>query len=215
MIRTSSIARITAAVALSTFATSFALTPSAHAQSTLGQGASITPYAGYLVTGDWYDGPVGTTLSTANAPIIGAQLSMPLVSGLSLTGNVGFASSDVRVGLPIIGGVNVGRNRVWVYDAGLELGGLSRTKSGIAPFVLGGIGGMTNDMQNALFSTASTNLMYAAGVGVDIGFSRNLALRIQAKDYIGRFNSQQAVGIGSRSNLTHNWALSGGVKLIF
>ncbi len=111
--------------------------------------------------------------------------------------------------------MNVGSNRVWVYDAGLELGGLSSTKSGIAPFILGGIGGMTNDMQNALFSTASTNLMYAAGVGVDIGFSRNLALRVQAKDYFGRFDSEQAIGLGSRSNLTHNWALSGGVKLIF
>lgn len=188
---------------------------SAQAQSTLGQGASITPYAGYLVTGNWYDGPLGTTLSTANAPIVGAQLSIPLVTGLSFTGNVGYASSDVRVGLPILGGLNVGRNSVWVYDAGLELGGLSRTKSGIAPFILGGIGGMTNDMQNALFSTASTNLMFAAGVGVDIGFSRNLALRVQAKDYFGRFNSEQAVGIGSRSNLAHNWALSGGIKLSF
>jgi hypothetical protein len=57
--------------------------------------------------------------------------------------------------------------------------------------------------------------MFAAGVGVDIGFSRNLALRVQAKDYFGRFDSREAVGFGSQSNLTHNWALSGGVKLIF
>ncbi len=215
MTRVSSVARITAAFSLSALALVLSPARPMQAQSVLGQGASITPYAGYLVTGNWYDGPIGTTLSTANAPIIGAQLSMPLVSGLSLTGNVGYASSDVRVGLPILGGFNVGRNSVWVYDAGLELGGLSRTRSGIAPFVLGGIGGMTNDMQNALFSTASTNLMYAAGVGVDIGFSRNLALRVQAKDYFGRFDSEEAVGIGSRSNLSHNWALSGGVKLIF
>ena len=215
MIRISSVAHITAAFSLSALALVLSPARQIQAQSVLGQGASITPDAGYLVTGDWYNGPIGTTLSTANAPIIGAQLSMPLVSGLSLTGNVGYASSDVRVGLPVLGGVNVGRNSVWVYDAGLELGGLSRTKSGIAPFILGGIGGMTNDMQNALFSTASTNLMYAAGVGVDIGFSRNLALRVQAKDYFGRFDSQEAVGFGSRSNLSHNWALSGGVKLIF
>ncbi len=185
------------------------------AQSTLGQGGSITPYAGYLVTGQWYDGPVGTSLSTTNAPIVGAQLAIPLVSGLSLVGNVGYASGDVRVGVPIIGGVNIGTNSLWVYDAGLELGGLSKSRSGIAPFVQGGVGGMTNNMRNSLFSVNSTNLMYSAGVGVDVGFARNFALRVQAKDYIGRFDSQEAVGVASRGNLSHNWALSAGVKLIF
>ncbi len=185
------------------------------AQSTLGQGGSITPYAGYLVTGQWYDGPVGTSLSTTNAPIVGAQLAIPLVSGLSLVGNVGYASGDVRVGVPIIGGVNIGTNNLWVYDAGLELGGMSKSRSGIAPFVQGGVGGLTNNMRNSLFSVNSTNLTYSAGVGVDVGFARNLALRVQAKDYIGRFDSQEAVGVSSRGNLSHNWALSAGLKLSF
>ncbi len=185
------------------------------AQTGLGIGGSVTPYAGYLITGQWYDGPVGTSLSTANTPMIGAQLSIPLAAGLSLTGNVGYASGDVRVGLPIIGGVNVGSNRMWVYDAGLELGGLARGGQGIAPFVQGGIGGMTNNIQNRLLNIQSTNLMYSAGVGVDVGVSRNIALRIQAKDYIGRFDSQEAVGVTSRGNLSHNWALSAGVKLAF
>ncbi len=185
------------------------------AQTTLGAGASVTPYAGYLVTGRWFDGPVGTSLATTNSPMVGAHLAMPLVPGLSLTGNVGYASGDVRVGVPIIGGVNIGTNSLWVYDAGLELGGMSRAGTGVAPFVLGGIGGMTNNMRNSLFNVQSTNLMYAAGVGVDVGLSRNLALRVQAKDYMGRFDSEEAVGVRSRGNLAHNWALSAGVKLIF
>jgi len=188
--------------------------PSAQAQ-TLGLGGSVTPYAGYLVTGQWYDGPVGTSLTTANTPMIGAQLSIPLVAGLSLTGNVGYASGDVRVGVPFLGGLNVGTNKLWVYDAGLELGGLPRGGTGLAPFVQGGVGGMTNNLSSSVFSTQSTNLMYSAGVGVDVGLSRNIALRVQAKDYIGRFDSQEAIGLGSGGNLSHNWALSAGVKLAF
>lgn len=180
-----------------------------------GLGGAVTPYAGYLVTGNWFEGPVGTSISTANTPLVGAQLSVPLVAGLSLTGNVGYASGDVRVGLPIIGGLNVGSNDLWVYDAGLELGGLPRGGTGLAPFVQGGVGGMTNNLQSSVFSVRSTNLMYTAGVGVDVGMSRNVALRIQAKDYIGRFDSEEAIGIRSRGTLSHNWALSAGLKLTF
>ena len=73
--------------------------------------------------------------------------------------------------------------------------------TGIAPFVQGGVGGMTNNVQASVISVQSTNLMYTAGVGVDVGMSRNLALRIQAKDYIGRFDSQEAIGIRSRGTL--------------
>jgi hypothetical protein len=187
----------------------------ASAQSGLGLGGAVTPYAGYLITGNWYNGPVGTSLSTANTPMVGAQLSIPLAAGLSLTGNLGYASGDVRLGLPVIGGVNVGSNSLWVYDAGLELGGLPRGGTGLAPFVQGGVGGMTNNVQASVFNVQSTNLMYTAGVGVDVGMSRNIALRVQAKDYIGRFDSQEAVGIATRGNLSHNWALSAGVKLAF
>jgi hypothetical protein len=195
---------LTAAVAVGT----------ADAQSVLGRGGSVTPYAGYLITGNWYDGPVGTSLTSTNAPMVGAQLSIPLIPGLSLTGNVGYASGDVRVGVPIIGGINVGTSRTLVYDAGLELGGAAEG-SGIAPFVQAGIGGMRHDLQNSVFSVQSTNLMYSAGVGVDIGFARNLALRVQARDYIGRFDSEEAVGVSSRGNLSHNWALSAGAKIRF
>jgi hypothetical protein len=181
----------------------------------LGQGGSVTPYAGYLVTGQLYNGPIGTNLATANTPVIGAQLAIPLVAGLSLTGNVGYASADVRVGLPVIGGVNVGTNSLWLYDAGLELGGLPRGGRGLAPFVQAGIGGMSNNIRNSFLNVQSTNLVYTGGVGVDVGLSRQVGLRVQAKDYIGRFDSEEAIGLGSRGDLVHNWALSAGLKLAF
>ena len=53
------------------------------AQAQTGVGAHLTPYAGYLVTGNWYDGPVGTSIATTNASMIGAQGAIPLTKGVS------------------------------------------------------------------------------------------------------------------------------------
>lgn len=189
--------------------------PAALAAQSFNNGASVTPYAGYLVTGKWYDGPLGTSLSTTNTAVVGAELGVPVAKGVSIIGNGAYASGDLRVGVPIFGGVNVGTNKMWLYDVALELGGITGKATGIAPFVLGGIGGMTNDITNVLVDTRSTNLTYTAGVGVDIGAAHGFALRLQAKDYIGRFDSQEAIGFKAEANLAHNWALSAGVKLAF
>ncbi len=180
-----------------------------------GVGATLTPYAGYLITGDWYDGPIGTNLATTNSPMVGVQGAIPLTRGVALVGNLAYASGDLRVGLPILGGVNVGTAKTWLYDAGLELGGLAGRTSGIAPFVQGGVGGMTSDIKNSLFNVRASNFVYTAGVGVDVGLTRGFALRLAAKDWIGRFNSEDAIGFRVDGNLTHNWALSAGVRLGF
>lgn len=45
--------------------------PSLSAQT--GVGAHLTPFAGYLITGNWYDGPIGTSIATTNAPMLGVQ----------------------------------------------------------------------------------------------------------------------------------------------
>jgi hypothetical protein len=117
--------------------------------------------------------------------------------------------------LPLIGGVNVGSATMWLYDAGLEFGGLQGRSVGVAPFVQGGIGGMTSDITNSLLQVRATNLAYTAGLGVDVGLAKGVALRMQAKDWIGRFNSEDAIGVRVEGNLTHSWALSGGVRLGF
>lgn len=189
--------------------------PLALSAQSLGVGGSVTPYAGYLITGRYLEGPFGTNVATVNTPMIGAQMAIPLVSGLSLTGNVGYASADVRVGVPVIGGINVGTNNLWVYDAGLELGGLAKGRTGLAPFVQAGVGGMTNNIRSGFLNLQSTNLVYTGGVGIDVGLSRLVGVRVQAKDYIGRFDTQEAIGVRTRGNLTHNWALSAGLKLAF
>lgn len=180
------------------------------------RGAFVAPYAGYMVHGAWYDGPLGTNVTAASAPVVGAQIGVPLVKGVSLTGNLAYSSGDLEVGLPILGGVSVGKNKMWMYDAAIELGGLTGAQqSGIGPFVQGGLGGMTNEISNSVLDTRSTNLAYIAGVGVDMRMTRSLAVRLQARDYIGRFDSREAVGFKVEGNLAHNWALSAGVKLAF
>ncbi|MES2523555.1 MAG: outer membrane beta-barrel protein [Gemmatimonadota bacterium] len=187
----------------------------AQAGARTGSGASLTPYAGYLVTGALYDGPLGTDISKSNAPMVGVQGSIPLGSRLALVGNVAYASGDLQVGVPILGGINVGTARTYLYDAGLELGGLNGRTKGFAPFVQAGVGGMTSDIKNGLLNTRSSNIAYSAGVGLDIGVSNSFALRVQAKDWIGRFDSQEAVGFRTNTNLAHNWALTAGVKFAF
>ncbi len=202
-------------VLVASAAASVFLAAPALAQSGNGVGVSLTPYGGYMVTGRWYDGPVGTSIGTSNAPMVGVNAGIPLTRGVSLVGTVGYASGDVRIGLPIIGGVNAGSASTWVYDVGLEVGGLAGRNRGVAPFITGGVGAMTTDIENSLFATSATNFVYTGGVGLEVGVTEAVALRVHAKDYIGRFDSREAVGFEVKGNLTHNWALTAGIKLAF
>lgn len=206
-----SVVRASAVLAISAAS---AVAPSLHAQSA--RGAFIAPFAGYVNHSAWFDGPLSTTVRAASAPIVGAQVGVPLMKGVSITGSVGYSSGDLEVGLPFIGGLDIGTNKTWMYDVALEVGGLSRThQSRIAPFLQGGVGGITNNVSNTLLDVHSTNLAYIAGAGMDMRVTRGVALRLQARDYIGRFDSQEAVGFKVNGNLGHNWALSAGVKLAF
>ena len=74
---------------------------------------------------------------------------------------------------------------------------------------------MPSDSMISLFNVRTSNFASAAGIGVDVGLTQGFALRLQAKDWIGRFNSEDAVGFRVNGNLTHNWALSAGVRLGF
>lgn len=191
------------------------LVPFTTTRAQVGVGAHLTPMAGYLITGNWYDGPIGTSIKTSNSPMIGVQGAVPLTQGISLGGSLGYTSGDLRVGLPVLGGFNIGTAKTWMYDAALEVGGLGARGSGIAPFVTGGIGGMTNDIKNGVFNTRATSVAYTAGLGLDVGFSKGVALRIQGKDWISRFNSEDAIGFRAEGNLAHNFALTAGLKLSF
>ena len=77
------------------------------AQASRSVGVHVTPYAGYMIFGDFLKGPVGTSVSNANGPLYGAQLGLRLGRGITLVGNVARASADLKIGLPFVGGLSV------------------------------------------------------------------------------------------------------------
>ncbi len=178
---------------------------------------SVTPYVGYMVFGDFLEGPVGSTLSNANGVVYGAQLGVNLSKNVALVGNVARASADLEVGIPFVGGVSVGNNSAWLFDGGIQLsaplGGLSALP--ITPFVQVGAGAIRHEIDNALLKTDATNFAFNAGVGADIAFGRNLGLRLMAKDYIGKFDFEEASQLDVEGKQAHHWALSAGLKLGF
>jgi hypothetical protein len=178
----------------------------------------VSPYVGYMIFGDYLKGPIGTSLSTKNGAVYGAQLGMNLTPSLSLLGNVGYSSSNLQIGVPILGGVSVGSSNVWLYDADLQLSmprGKAQGSLPVSPFVQVGAGAMTVKLSNGLINTSGTNFTGNAGVGVDIAAARNIDVRLMAKDYIGRFNFKDATGLGIQGNTANNIALTGGVRIAF
>jgi hypothetical protein len=195
------------------------------AQSRAGSGPSvansplfdITPYAGYIMFGDFLSGPLGTSLTNAPAPIYGAQIGMKIAPNVSMIGNLAAASTDIQIGLPILGGLSVAHNSMVFYDAGLQLDIPMTSAYGatFSPFVQAGIGGMHYDISQSLVSTTATNLAGNIGAGADIAVGRNVGLRLMAKDYIGKFDFQEATSFDVNAGTTHNVALSAGLRFSF
>jgi hypothetical protein len=177
----------------------------------------LSPYAGYMVFGDMFDGPLGTTLSNANGAVYGAQLAVQLAPGVAVVGNVAKADANLRIGVPFLGGYDVGESSVILYDAGLQVGASlgDRTRLPIAPFAQGGVGGMRHAVRSGPLETSATNLAFNAGLGADVGLADGISIRLMAKDYMGRFDTEEATGLGVESRFSHNFALSGGITLAF
>src|SRR5688500_15694980 len=127
------------AVAVATLATAV------HAQSratTLPSGKvfDFTPYVGYMVFDSYMDGPFGTSLGNAPAPVYGVQLGMRLAPNISIVGNVAASSGDIKAGIPILGGLTVAQSNMLFYDGGLQLDVPVMTVSGtsFSPFIQAG-----------------------------------------------------------------------------
>jgi outer membrane protein with beta-barrel domain len=177
----------------------------------------VSPYVGYMVFGDYLKGPLGTTLSNAPGMLYGTQVGLSLAPNLSLIGNVGYSSSDIKVGIPFLGGVSVGNSSMLLYDAGLEynFGSSKAGATAFSPFVQAGAGAMHYNINESILNTQATNFAGNVGIGADFALGRGFALRVLAKDYIGKFNFQDATGLGITGQTAHNLAFSAGMRLDF
>jgi len=191
------------------------IAPTAGAQNSVaGERVQIAPYAGYMVFGNLVDGPFGTSLRTADAPLFGAQLGLTLVPGVSLIGNVAHSSTSIEAGVPLLGGFELADSKVWLYDAGVQFG-FARAGSATAPFVQVGAGAMRHSVTVGPVTSNATNFALNAGVGVDVQVAPNLAMRLMAKDYYGKFDFEEAVLVDVGADRTHNFALTAGLKIGF
>src|SRR5689334_3004836 len=147
----------------------------------------ISPYAGYMMFGNLFDGPIGTSVSASSGPVYGAQATLSMSKNVGIYGNVGYSSSDLKVGLPILGGIDIGSSKALMYDGGVELKMPMQTSSTITPFVQGGVGAMRYEVDASILNAKATNVSYNVGGGVDVRLSPNFGVRLMAKDYIGKF----------------------------
>src|SRR5690349_13673986 len=123
----------------------------------------VSPYAGYMMFGKLFEGPVGTSVSAGSGPIYGAQMNLTMAKNIALYGNVGYSSSDLKVGVPILGGLNVGSSKALLYDGGVELKVPMQQASVVTPFVQGGVGAIRYDVSTAFLNTQATNVAYTFG----------------------------------------------------
>ena len=175
----------------------------------------VSPYAGYMMFGKLFEGPVGTSISAGSGPVYGAQMSLTMAKNVAIYGNVGYSSSNLKIGLPIIGGLDVGSSKALLYDGGIELKVPMQEASMVTPFVQGGIGGIKYDVGTSFLNTTASNVAYNFGGGVDVKLNPNVGVRLMAKDYLGKFDFKEATSLNLNSKTTNNVALSLGVNLGF
>lgn len=178
----------------------------------------VTPYAGYMHFGHYLDGPLNTSLRSANAPVLGAQAGIKLSQQASLVGNVAYGSANLEVGVPLLGGVSVGTAKNWVYDADLEYRmpstGAAQT---LVPFVQAGAGAITTRLEKSIINASSTSAAFNAGAGVDMSLGKGFGARVMVKDYYSRFDASNATAglVTVKGDWSHNIAGSVGVRLSF
>lgn len=198
-----------------------ATTSAAAAQSSApiasGTAFELTPYAGYMIFGDYLKGPLGTSISNAPGAIYGVQLGMKIYPNVSLIGNVGYSSSDVTAGIPFLGGYSIAHSSTLLYDGGLQVDLPLTTASGFAlkPFVQAGAGAMRYNISESIVNTNATNFAANFGVGADLALGQSMGLRLMAKDYVGKFDFHDATQLDVQGQTAHNWALSAGLRFNF
>ena len=198
------------------------LSTAAHAQKRTnplpsGKAFDLTPYVGYMVFGSIVDGPLGTSLSNAPAPVYGAQLGMRLAPSISLVGHLATSSSNIEAGIPFLGGISVASSRMVLYDGALQLDipVMSVAGTSVSPFIQAGAGAIRYDITQSIVDVNSTSFAANVGVGADMAIGNNMGIRLMAKDYIGKFDFKDATFIDFEGKTANNFAFSAGLRMSF
>jgi opacity protein-like surface antigen len=154
-------------------------------------------------------------VSSGSGPVYGAQMSLTMAKNVALYGNVGYSSTDLKVGVPIIGGLDVGSSKALLYDGGVELKIPLQSAPTVTPFVQGGIGAMRYEVSSSFLNTNATNVAYNFGGGVDVKLSPNFGVKVMAKDYLGKFDFKEATSFNLNGKTMNNVALTLGVHFGF
>lgn len=158
------------------------------AQSPVARDFEIRPYVGaYLPTGDQRD-------LLKDAILVGAQASYRVLPQLAVTGTLGWAPTEDRVG--------AGRTLdLLQYDVGTELRApswIQRPSWEFSPFIGLGVGGRTYDYRD-LDIDAKTNVAGYGALGGEFGFGQ-FGLRIEGRDYVSRFKPLTGTGEAKTRN---------------
>ena len=157
----------------------------------------ITPYAGYMKFGNLVTGPLGTSVRNAGAAVYGAEAdprAHPRRSRSSATWR--YSQPGLEIGAPIIGGLSVGQSSVLLYDAALRLrvpvGGRrcrSRRSCRAARARCGrsSRSGPPRPIRPTSPTTSAPARTWRS--------APRLGLQLMVKDYIGKFDAQEATAI--------------------
>src|SRR4051812_36430098 len=66
-------------------------------EAAAGRVLHVSPYAGFMVFGNYLSGPLNTSLTNKPGMLYGTQVGLSLSRDLQLIGNVGYTSSDIDV----------------------------------------------------------------------------------------------------------------------
>jgi hypothetical protein len=160
----------------------------------------ISPYIGYMDFGRYINvnGPGGADVLLPNGPVYGGEVSLSLTRYVAIYGELGYATSNQRVTPYGATGVFSGNtSAVWLYDGGLQLMAPFRAEDRhwLVPFVQVGAGGVDYRLYNYINAGTTNDSRFAwnGGVGFDYHFTRQVGLRVMAKDYIAMFNVPRTV----------------------
>ena len=166
--------------------------------------------------GNLISGPLGTSVRNAGAAVYGAEASLGLTRRIALVGNVAYSQSGLEIGAPLIGGVSIGRSSVLRSMTGRFA---LRVPVGMARSADLAVRAGRRRLRAAILrhrarvSTHATNFAYNVGAGADVALAPRFGLQLMVKDYIGKFDAQEATGINVDTKTTHNLAVSAGLRL--